>query len=56
MIGRLLARLTRPISDHAAAVLAPYLIGDHDAAMKAIRERPLLSALCLRLGLFDGIR
>lgn len=46
----------RRIEDHAAAVLVPYLNGDHDAAAAVLGRRPVLSAICLRLGLFDAIR
>jgi len=37
-------------------VLIPYLSGNHDAAVTALCRRPILSAVCLRLGLFDAIR
>ena len=56
VVASLIDRILRPLSDHAAAVLVPYLNGDHDAAVTVLCRRPILSAICLRLGLFDSIR
>lgn len=56
MFAALLDRIVRPLSGHAAAVLVPYINGDHDAAVAALCRHPILSAICLRLGLFDAIR